>query len=168
MTEHDFIKAYDEWADAIFRHCAFRVSDRETAKDLTQDVFVRAWEYMSRGHQVENMRAFLYRVAHNRIIDEFRKRGRLESLQTLEEESGFDVPDEKATVSILDSLDAARALEALPKLPQSYREVLVMRFVDDLPPKEIAGILGESENNISVRIHRGIKKLAVLLHYDHA
>lgn len=168
MTENDFIKAYDAWADAIFRHCAFRISDREMAKDITQDVFIRAWEYVSRGGAVENMRAFLYRIAHNRIIDEFRKRGRFESLQTLEEERDFDVPDENGTKRLLDSLDAARALEALPRLPPRYREVLIMRFVDDLPPKEIAGILKEPENNVSVRIHRAAKKLAALLHYDHA
>ncbi|HCB35018.1 MAG: hypothetical protein A2W52_02395 [Candidatus Taylorbacteria bacterium RIFCSPHIGHO2_02_49_25] len=168
MTEHDFIKTYDEWADAIFRHCSFRLSDREAAKDLTQDIFIRVWEYVSRGEKVENMKAFLYRVAHNRIVDEFRKRGRIDSLETLEDEFGFDVPEEESVADLFDTFDARHALEAIPRLTPRYREVLIMRFVDGLPPKEIAGILKEPENNISVRIHRATRKLAALLHYDHA
>lgn len=160
MTEDDFIKAYDTWADAIFRHCYFHVHDREAAKDLTQDVFLRVWEYVSRGGSIQSPKAFLYRVANNRIIDEYRKGGRYESLDELADEAGFDVPDEDSEEKVLDSLDARLALRALPRLPENYRTVLIMRFVDDLPPREIADIIGESENNVSVRIHRAVRALA--------
>src|SRR3989344_5622010 len=86
--EQEFLKAYDDLADAIFRHCYFRVSDRDKAKDITQDTFTKTWEYIARGGKVESIKAFLYRVANNLIVDEFRKKKEL-SLERLAD-SGFE------------------------------------------------------------------------------
>ena len=72
-----FTKAYDELSDAIFRHCWFRIGDRERAKDLMQETFTKSWQYISRGEKVDNLKAFLYRVANNLIIDEYRKKKEL-------------------------------------------------------------------------------------------
>ena len=74
--------------DAIFRHCYFRVFDRERARDLVQETFLKTWEYLTRGHDIENIRAFLYRVATNLIIDDSRRKKEI-SLEQLSE-SGFD------------------------------------------------------------------------------
>ena len=59
--------------------------------------------------------------------------------------------------------EGARALKALEELPEPYREAVVMRYVDGLSPTEIARTIGESENVVSVRVHRGLKKLKSLL-----
>lgn len=68
------IEAYDAYADAIFRHCYFRVFSRERAKELMQETFLRAWDQMVKGEEIRHMRGFLYRVANNLIIDESRKK----------------------------------------------------------------------------------------------
>src|SRR3989338_6887941 len=86
--EQQFMKAYDELSDAIFRHCYFRIGDRERAKDLMQDTFTKSWQYINQGTQVSNLRAFLYKVANNLIIDEYRKKKEL-SLDTMMTD-GFD------------------------------------------------------------------------------
>ena len=70
MREEEFLTLYDAYADAIFRHCFFRVYERERARDLVQETFARTWEYAAKGNAVENARAFLYRVANNVIGDE--------------------------------------------------------------------------------------------------
>jgi RNA polymerase sigma-70 factor (ECF subfamily) len=158
--EQEFIKTYDQFADAIFRHCVFRVSDREKAKDLAQGTFVRLWDYMSQGKEIENTRAFLYRIANNLIIDEYRKR-KDDSLDRMRDDEGFDIGFEpRHDIETKD--DYARAQSLLDRLPDKYREAIVMRHVDGLSVKDIAHLTHETENVISVRIHRAIEKLKVL------
>lgn len=159
-TEKEFLVAYDQFADAIFRHCVFRVSDREKAKDLAQGTFIRLWDYMSQGKEIDNMRAFLYRIANNLIIDEYRKK-KDESLDRMRDEEGFDIGFEpRHNIETHDEYERAQAL--LECLPDKYREVLVMRHIDGLSVKDIARLTHESENVVSVRIHRAIEKLKTL------
>ncbi len=149
--------AYDQYADAIFRHCYFRVFSRERGKELMQETFLRTWQYMADGKQVDNMRAFLYRIANNLIIDESRKK-RETSLEALQE-AGFDPGGEDGNVTAASKLEERRILETLSKLDAPYRDVFVMRHIDGLKPAEIATMLGESSNAISVRLHRATEQL---------
>jgi RNA polymerase sigma factor (sigma-70 family) len=84
-----------------------------------------------------------------------------------EEEGDVEIllpPDESNTLeAAIDRFDGKRALAKLTELPDTYREVLVMRYVEGLSPSEIAKEIGETENAVSVRIHRGLKKLRALL-----
>ncbi|MBP9773805.1 MAG: RNA polymerase sigma factor [Candidatus Peribacteraceae bacterium] len=158
----DFESAYEQYSDAIFRHCYFRVFNRERGKELMQEAFMKAWEYIAKGNQVDNIRAFLYRIANNLIVDEFRKKDKqsvsLEDLQEKGWEPGYDsLPD------IQSAIDEKYVLETLNKVEKKYREVLIMRYVDHLSPAEIAAITHETANVISVRIHRGIKQLKSFL-----
>ena len=159
-TEQEFIKAYDQFADAIFRHCVFRVSAREKAKDIAQGTFVRVWDYMSQGKEIDNMRAFLYRIANNLVIDEYRKK-KDDSLDRMRDEEGFDIGFEPRH-DIENKDEYARAQSLLECLPDKYREALVMRHIDGLSVKDIARLTHESENVISVRIHRAIERMQIL------
>ena len=158
MREDEFMRFYDAFAEALFRHCYFRVSERERAKDLVQETFTRTWEYLSRGKEVENMRAFLYRVANNLIIDESRRKKAL-SLDELSE-TGFDPPDRSLPIAVTTEIREALAL--VHRLDEKHRDLIIMRYVDDLGPKEIAEIIGESENVVSVRLHRAVARLRKL------
>lgn len=159
---HDeFSKIYDENIDAIFRFCLIRVSDADLAKDITQETFINAWKYLStQNTEVKNIKALLYKIAKNLIIDNSRKKKAM-SLDELME-FGFDAPDEDHD-RVKERLDAVQAFESVNSLEDKYKEVILMRYVEELSPKEIAEILGESENNISVRIHRALKQLNKLL-----
>lgn len=86
--EMKLLTAYDAHADAIFRHCYFKTGERELAQDMTQDVFLKAWSYMQRQDPILNMRAFLYRLADNLVIDWYRKR-KSQSLDALMD-GGFE------------------------------------------------------------------------------
>lgn len=151
-----FTEAYEAYADAIFRHCYFRVFNRDRAKELMQETFMKTWEYLSKGEKVDNIRAFLYKVANNLVIDEIRKKKEV-SLDTLMEtgyEPGFDGSSEMKS-----KVDQWKVLSTFHKIEKSYREVLIMRHVDGLSPSEIAEVTGESPNVISVRLHRGLQQL---------
>jgi RNA polymerase sigma factor (sigma-70 family) len=156
--EEEFLAAHDEYADALFRHCLLRVRDREVAKDIVQETFSRTWLYMSEGKKVDYVRAFLYRVANNLIVDGSRRK-KSSSLDSMMEEDGFEVRDESIRAPI-DTPALQEALKLLSELDESYRVVITMRYMDGLTPKEIAKALGVSENVVSVRIHRGIERLS--------
>lgn len=151
-----FLRAYDEFSDAIFRHCYLRISDRERAKDLVQETFMRAWKYISEGKQVLHTKALLYRMANNLIIDEYRKR-KESSLEALQEQ-GFE-PGHAPEGTIQNIIEGKKMAAALAHIGSPYREAVIMRYIDDLTPKEIAELVGESQNTISVRINRGLEKL---------
>ena len=69
-----FKQAYEDHKDEIFRHCYFHTFDRELAKDLLQETFLKTWEYIVAGNDIENVRAFLYRVATNLVINAAKKK----------------------------------------------------------------------------------------------
>ncbi|MBI3019922.1 MAG: RNA polymerase sigma factor [Parcubacteria group bacterium] len=158
--EAQFLKAFDEYADALFKHCFFRVSDREGAKDLVQETFARAWDHLRQGKEVRDYRAFLYRIADNLVVDFYRKKKAVSLEELGDKEKNTLFYDERGAREVED--DARRVLSEIQKLPEDYQKVVTMRYVDGLSPKEIAVIFGESENVISVRIHRGVEKLRAL------
>ncbi len=155
-----FLDAYDKYADDLYRHVIFRVSDKEAAKELLQETYMKTWEYLKKGNSIEEIRPFLYRVLHNQLIDYLRKKKPQVSLDDLAED-GFDIAhggrkEEESRI------DAKKLLVLLDELEESYRNVLVMRYVDDMTIQEIADLAGDQPNSISVRLHRALKKLKEL------
>lgn len=157
---HILTQAYNEYSDAIFRYCFFKLSDREKALDLVQETYTRVWQYIESGKTVVNMKTFLYTIARNLIVDEYRKK-KTSSLDDLVD-TGHE-PILEIEESLYDSLDIERVKALIDELPEKYSSILVLRYVNDLSVKEIAEIVGESENVISVRIHRGLAKLKNLI-----
>jgi RNA polymerase sigma-70 factor (ECF subfamily) len=165
VSDHEerFLKAFEEYGDALFRHASLRINDREKAIDLVHDAFTKVWSYVRDGYDIESFRPFLYKVLNNLIIDEYRKR-KESSLDSILEREGVDegIFDEltESTVEVLAAtIDGKKAFELLNEIPDQYREVIILRFVDELGPKEISELIEESENVISVRLHRGLKLL---------
>jgi len=168
--KQEFNDAFEKHSDELFRHASLRISNRERALELTQECFVRAWEYMCRGEHIDHYRSFLYRTLNNLIVDEYRKKkptsldAMMENAETMSAVEGKLLRDdfdmlESATVQF----DAKRALTMVAELPETYRTVVIMRYIDGLSPQEIAEHIDESENVVSVRIHRGLRKLRDLL-----
>ncbi len=156
MSEQDFIAMYDSYADAIYRYCYFRVFDKEQAQDLVQETFIRIWKCLQNGQKIEYGKTFAFTIAHNLLIDSYRKKKSL-SLDSLVEE-GFS-PVDKSEASAETKAEINEVLQHIDKLDEKYSQVLILRFVEDLGPKDIAQIIGETENNISVRINRGLAQL---------
>ena len=158
--EREFMAAYEANADMLFRHCLLRVRDREKAKDIVQEAFSRTWVYLSEGKEIEHIKAFLFRVANNLIIDGARKK-KSSSLDAMMDEDGFEIADDSIT-DPAEKQGIREAMKLLSELDEIYRVVITMRYMDELSPKEIAAVLGVSENVVSVRIHRAIVRLQAL------
>jgi RNA polymerase sigma-70 factor (ECF subfamily) len=161
--EERFLAAYDEYNDALFRHACMRISDREKAIDLVHDTYTKVWSYVRKGYEVEQFRPFLYKVLNNLIIDTYRKKkeASLDSLMEIDgiDEGSFDELSESTAEALAATIDGRKAFELMDEIPDVYKEVLILRFVDGLGPKEMSVLTEEKENVISVRIHRGLKLL---------
>lgn len=167
--QKDFQNAFEAYNDELFRHASMRLKDRDRALELTQECFLKVYEYAKKGEEIRELRPFLYRTLRHLIIDEYRRKKPV-SLEGLAEDSedmsveAFLPPDESNTLeAAIERFDGKRALAALEQLPDSYREALSLRYVEGLSPGEIGEIVGETENAVSVRIHRGLKKLKELM-----
>lgn len=155
--EQQFKDSYDELSDAVFRRCLFKTSDREVALDLTQDTFMRVWDYIQEGKNIRNLKAFTYTVANNLIKDYYKKKkatpmrdmGQYDPLALIED----------TNENIEAKAEVEQVVKAMEQLEEKDREVLMMRYVDGKHPQDIAEILSERTNTISVRIHRARKKL---------
>ncbi len=133
---------YDRFQPEIVRYLAHRIGDPDTAEDLAQQVFLKAWQaiprYEARGVP---FKAWLYRMAHNQMVDYFRTRRATVDLE------GIDPPAEAAEAeSIVLAGEMSAALErALGRLSEDHRQVLVLRFLMEKSAHEIGEIMGRKE-----------------------
>ena len=161
MEQHTqkLTEAYTQYSDAIFRYCFFRIGDREKALDFVAETFTRMWQYLIKGNEVVNTKTFLYTIARHIIIDEYRKK-KIISLDDLIDK-GIE-PYEEIEEPLYSAEDVIRVMKCVHELPENYSSIIIMRYVNDLSLEEIAHVIGESENVVSVRIHRGLAKLRAL------
>lgn len=159
--KEQFLMVYDQHADAIFRYCQMKVSSREMAEDISQEVFTRYWQQLRLGKDVQNDRALLYSIARNLVIDWYRKK-KDQSLDTLTD-AGFEFGTDDHIATVAQS-EIREVLGVLSELDEPTREALTLRFVEGFLPSEIAELTGESANTISVRITRGLQKVRDYLH----
>lgn len=164
-----FIQIYSAYNDSLFRYCFFRVSDRNTAIDLAQEIFMRYWDNLAKGTKITNDRAFLFTIARNIIIDWYRKKKAI-SLESLAEgnEDGeeFALVEDNAKGVLELSSESRFLFDKLKSLSKTSQHVLYLRYVEDLNIKEIAEILKINEGAASVRIHRGIEELRKITGYE--
>jgi RNA polymerase sigma-70 factor (ECF subfamily) len=151
-AHHDFEKGLNAYA-------FFKTSDYGVGEGLVQDTFLKTWRYLVKGGKIDVMRAFLYHILNNLIVDEYRKH-KTTSLDSLVEK-GFE-PSDDSQKHLLSMLDGKAAILLIQRLPVAYQKVMRMRYVQDLSLNEISLITGQSKNTIAVQAHRGLEKLKVL------
>ena len=136
-----FGSLYDRFQPEILRYLAHRIGDPDTAEDLAQQVFLKAWQavprYESRGVP---FKAWLYRMAHNQMVDYFRTRRPTTDLE------GVDPPQESEAEGIVIAAETSAVLDAaLARLSEDHRQVLVLRFLMEKSAREIGEIMGRKE-----------------------
>lgn len=159
-----FGKLYDAYVNRIYRFIYFKVPSREEAEDISTETFIRLWKYIQDGKPVAHVGALLYQIARNLVTDFYRLKP--ERLTALGEETWGEAAEDRrgaeptARDARLDALGELTAIErALRHLKDEYREVIIMRYLDELSPKEISTILGKSPGTTRVLIHRALESL---------
>ncbi len=152
--------AHHDYEKGLNLHAFLRVSNHATGEDLVQENFIKTWSYLVKGGKIDLMKAFLYHILNNLIVDEYRKH-KTTSLDTLIENSHEPSVDNKPN-RLFDILDGKAALLLIHLLPEKYKKVMYMKYVQDLSLKEISLITGQSKNSIAVQVYRGLEKLKLL------
>lgn len=161
--EEEYLSAYDAYADAVFRLCYGKTSNREEAKDMTQEAFLRVWQRLdSGGADIENLRAFLFTVTRNLIKDYYKKKKPVLA-RDLPEGAMEEIPSAPDQFRYAES---KLLLSALEKVSDPYRESLMLHLVEGYPIGEVAKILNERPNTISVRVKRGLEKVRAALQIE--
>jgi RNA polymerase sigma-70 factor (ECF subfamily) len=158
-TQKSFISLYDSYFEKVFKFCYFRTHDRELSKDLAQQSFLKTWVYLQSNEEVENLKAFVYKVAHNLIIDWYKKK-KESSLEVLTE-AGFDPIDH--TQHPESDAEYAILLSTLNELSEKDKTLIILKHVENMKPREIAIVLEKDVNTITVAIHRATQKLKKIL-----
>lgn len=158
-----FAKAYQDHEKNLLVRSFSKISDRDLADDLVQETFLKTWTYLVKSGNVTSMKAFLFHVLNGLIIDEYRKKKPV-SLETLSE-GGFEVAVDNSE-RMINTIDGRAALLLIPLLPKKYQVVVTMRFLDELTLDEIAIKTKQCKNTVSVQVHRGLEKLAVLFRVE--
>ena len=156
-AQKSFLKGYDDYSADLLRHAVIKTSNEELAKDLISETFLKTWEFVQK-EKVRNMRALLYKILNNLIIDHYRSKKSFISLEDMSEsEEPAEQTDIQAGLEI--KLAAETAREYLALLPSDYREIFNYKFIDGLSTGEIKKLTGKTLTNIYVIIHRGTKIL---------
>ena len=151
--EDDFSEVYRKYSDKIFRYLYWQSKNFHLAEDLTSEVFTRAWESWDSLRKYF-LQAWLFRVAHNLLVDWYRKK---KEVQINERYEGFY--DENLLEKLGNDEQVDGLWKALNSLPENLKRVAILRFVEELSAKEAAVILNVSEVNVRVLQHRALVKL---------
>jgi RNA polymerase sigma-70 factor (ECF subfamily) len=152
--------AHQDFNKVLNSHAFFKVHNHEMGEDLVQDTFVKTWSYLVKGGKIDIMKAFLYHVLNNLIIDQYRKR-KTTSLDILLEK-GLVEPKDDYSEHLIDILDGKAALISIAKISKKYQKVMRMKYVQDLSLEEMSLVVGQSKKTIAVQIYRGLKELKLL------
>lgn len=158
-----FIKTYELYVDHIYRFIYFKVSNAEEAEDLTSQVFLKVWDYVQNRQVVEhkNLKALLYKSARNLVIDHYRSLKTRQNVSFENELGEQDVVDKSQDIhrqaEIVSEMDNIEKM--MLELKDEYKEIIILRFINELEISEIAQILNKNKGNVRVLIHRAIKAL---------
>lgn len=163
-----FMQAYDIYVDKIYRFIFYKVGNSDDAQDLSSAVFLKAWNHVQQNSLTDfkTLPALFYRIARTTVIDHYRKRSNQdESLSLDDPEHELDLPDESHNLPAQFDLAADLQIinEKLPELKEEYREIIVLRFVDELSINEIAEVLEKNKGNVRVLLFRALAALRELL-----
>ena len=139
----------EEQYDKIYRYCYFKIFDKQLAQDITQETFLRFYKqelHLDNGKYL----AYLYTIARNLCIDEFRKKT-VDSLENFEEEAIYDPCEEW--------IDNLTLRSIIGKLPQEDQELIFLRYVNEMPITSICSIMGISRFAIYRKLSKSLKWL---------
>ncbi len=166
-----FIKVYDDFAPDIYRFVYFKVGHAEEAKDLTSMIFLKTWNHIQNNSLTSSttLRALLYKIARTSIVDYYRETGSKLEVSLDDEDHPIDLADENTDLeSDMDrASDIAKIKSKLPLLKEEYREIIVLKFVNDLEIDEISEVTGKTRGNVRVLLHRALAALKDLMEEEH-
>jgi RNA polymerase sigma-70 factor (ECF subfamily) len=158
----------EQYQFRLYRYLLHLTANRERAEDFFQETWLRVLE---RGHQYDGkwkFEAWLFAIARNLVLDWHRRKKpqSIDSLAGPDEDAAFDVKDECSESPLEQVLHAEQksgVQQSLEKVPAIYREVLVLRFQEEMQLDEIAGVTGAPISTVKSRLYRGLEAMKVVM-----
>lgn len=159
-----FAALYTCHLDAIYRYTFYRTGDVQDAEDLTEQVFLKAWEALKNFRPAGNSFInWLYRIAHNIVIDHHRRQNLITFEALNSDDLSLNHNQETALEAIIQLEENAKLAAAIRRLPEEYQQVIILRFIEGLGHAEIARILEKSEVACRGLQFRALASLSKLL-----
>ena len=159
-----FGRLYDIHVDRVYRHIYYRVGNEQDAEDLTQQVFLKAWQAIDRyKKKTSPFIAWLMTISHNLVVDFYRTR---KDKAYVEAEILADGPASSPEQAAETSLEQQRLRRAILELNSDEQQVVILRFMEGFQFAEIASLLKKKEGNVRVILHRALVKLRTILEKD--
>jgi RNA polymerase sigma-70 factor (ECF subfamily) len=138
-----FGELYRFYLDRIYRYVFYQVKDRMTAEDITEEVFLKAWKAIQscRGKE-KTFSSWLYRIAHNQMINAFNNNKKFTSIEDLE------ISDPKQEIGA--DLEYQEIIDVLDCLPENHKRIIILKFVEGMDNREIGEITGKTEGAVRV------------------
>ncbi len=153
---------YDRFVERVYRYLYYRTGSQAEAEDLTEQVFLKAWEAIERFQwHGRPFLAWLYRLAHNAHVDHLRRRRTTTSLN--DDESPIDLPSETASRDLAQRLDAEVLSNAMTQLTLEQQQVLVLKFMEGFDTDQIARMMDKREGSIRALQMRALQSLRRVL-----
>lgn len=154
-------KLYDAYFERIYRFIYYRTSHQQTAEDLTEEVFIKAFRALPTLNGGPNkLSGWIFQIARNTVIDHYRKANPLVSI---DEAENIAIDETDAIDALQLQSDQHLILTALEKLNPEQQQVIRLRFLEEFEITEIAQMLGKSEGNIRIIQYRALTKLRSIL-----
>jgi RNA polymerase sigma-70 factor (ECF subfamily) len=148
---------YDRYAPRIYAYVYRRVGDAFLAEDLTGDVFVRVIQAIqSERFWHTSFRAWLYRIAHNLVVDHFRRQS---SVVELELDEGLVTAEDDPASAVAERLSHGQVKAAISRLTPDQQQVLALRFGEGMKAREVADVIGKSVGAVEALQHRALAAL---------
>jgi len=155
-----FNELYAQYDKRVYAYCLYVTSDRDQAKDVFQEVFIKAYNSLHTLREAAKISNWLFRIARNECLNSMKsaQRNQKRNVRIDSEDNRQYAIEAEGYNDEIEQLH-----KALKQLPDEYREALVLAEFEGLSMKEIAEITGTSLSNVKVRIHRAKNKLHQIL-----
>lgn len=157
-----FTELYEAYVDKIYNYCFYKLYNEELANDMTGDIFLKALEAFQQGKYTFNEQVgfggWLYRIAHNRIVDHYKKASTRKEIQLDEKinpKSDFEV--EKLDIELDNNAEIQRIYEIIALLDDQTQSIFVLKFTEEYTFARIGEILSENESTVKMRYYRALK-----------
>lgn len=157
-----FGEIYDRYIDAVYRFVYFRIGEKYNTEDVTEQTFVSIFEHI-REYEEKGLpfEAWLFRIARNKIIDYYRKQKPRVGLENIVDLEDPKRGPEKYTE---ESFDHEHMMTCIRQLPDSYQEIIILKFIEEKENEEISVLLDKPISHIRVLQSRALQKLRSIMH----
>ncbi|HUT22260.1 MAG TPA: RNA polymerase sigma factor [Candidatus Bipolaricaulota bacterium] len=149
------------YQNKLFAYIFRLINHREEAAEIAQEVFLKAYKNLKGFNRKKKFSSWIYRIAHNEAVNWLKKNSRYKKRYLDDENNPLDIADDADLEEMADQDDEAKKLkECLNRLPDKYKNVLILKYFEEKSYEEMSLILRKSKNAVGILVNRAKKKLS--------